>query len=194
MKPHILIIGTGKQANRYASTIERLECATYESLSPRHTFTVNTSVSGVIVAAHPVTNRKAVEMCVKYNIPILLEKPVSLMLSDILEISDMAKQIPILVNYIQLFSPAYQKLKARMLPGTTERDYSQLYDYGPHILAMALDLGLTNVVEKETDYLKPMENLITHFMDIIENGVEPSPSFDLTVKIHRILNAIDKSQ
>jgi len=104
---------------------------------------------GVIVAAHPSLNREVVQYANVLGVPVMIEKPAALYLSDIYKMEQC--KVPILVDYIHLFNPQYQHMKAS-ISGTISliasigyndgpiRDYSSLYDYGVHDLALCMDL------------------------------------------------------
>lgn len=105
---------------------------------------------GIIVAACPGINKYVAKYCNFYNIPIMLEKPVCLKLSDWNEINKLS--IPILVNYLHLLNNQYRKMKEQLIGkkiirigslgygNGPVRNYSSLLDYGSHDLALIFDL------------------------------------------------------
>jgi hypothetical protein len=111
-------------------------------------------VDAVVIAAHPSINLEYSSLCFQYGKPVFLEKPISLTYSEAVQIFEQSKQfkIPILVDNIHLFSPAFLRLR-ELICSWSEfsihsiggnqgpfRDYSALFDYGPHDLSMALSL------------------------------------------------------
>ena len=109
-----------------------------------------------IVATHPsVTVAYAVHFLRK-NIPVMLEKPAGLSLDDALYLQSVAidHPVPLLVSHQHLFSNVYQELKNRVNEEEVMhiktaagndgpyRDYSFVWDYAPHDIAMILGLKL----------------------------------------------------
>lgn len=107
---------------------------------------------GAIVATPPESHLEIALRVREFQIPLMLEKPAVLNLSDLNYLIDKKWNSPVLVNYIHLFSTKFQKLKNKYPPesihhissrGTNAgpiRSYSSLWDYGAHDLAMILDL------------------------------------------------------
>jgi UDP-N-acetylglucosamine 3-dehydrogenase len=115
-------------------------------------------VDAAIVAVHPIDN---VEICCslfRKNIPVLVEKPLALNLDDVLKIEDCSNKtgIPFMVNYQHLYSNAYQVIHKRCKDEEITsiqseagnigpfRDFSPLWDYAPHDIALALGLFSEN--------------------------------------------------
>jgi predicted dehydrogenase len=106
---------------------------------------------GVIIATPPDIHIPIAVRAVKLGLGIMIEKPAALSTQEIIELDKIPTKAPILVNHIHLFAPAYEKLK-RMIDSSISsiqscgwnngpvRSYSSLYDYGPHDLAMCIDL------------------------------------------------------
>lgn len=108
-------------------------------------------LDGVIIA----TDRPFDFTCesLKMGIPTLAEKPLLLNNSEYIWLVSAALKGKLLVDYIHLFSPAYQRLKeivgnkqiTRIYSqgynaGPTRDRFSPLFDYGPHCLSLILDL------------------------------------------------------
>jgi predicted dehydrogenase len=121
-------------------------------------------VDGVIVATPPSTHREIACHFLERQIPVLLEKPAALTLEDATDIFETAldKDTTVLVDNIHLFSSAFETLRNEVLTWDKPlivnsvggnigpfRDYSSLYDYGPHDLAMCF--SLFNVLPDQTD-------------------------------------------
>ena len=112
--------------------------------------------SGVIICTGPEQHVEIALEAVRHAVPVLIEKPVSLNLVAARQLNDAVTKAnfsPVLVNNIHLFSPAYEKLVelVRLSGPVTRifsmgsnwgpfRDYSSLYDYGPHDISMCLYL------------------------------------------------------
>lgn len=112
-------------------------------------------VDGVIIATPPDTHREIACFFLSKKIPILIEKPVTLNSPDTDNLFAIASIFgtPVLVNNIHLFSPAFEMLREDVRrwvgPLTIDsvgggngpyRDYSALFDWGPHDLSMCLSL------------------------------------------------------
>lgn len=124
-------------------------------------------VDGVIVATPPSTHRKIACHFLEQKIPVLLEKPVALTLEDATDIFETAldKDTAVLVDNIHLFAPAFESLRDEVKTWDRPliinsvggnigpfRDYSSLFDYGPHDLAMCL--SIFGVIPDQMDVLK----------------------------------------
>jgi hypothetical protein len=112
-------------------------------------------VDGAIVATPPDSHKQIVNYFLDIGVPVLVEKPVTLSLLDANEIFEksLATGIPVLVNNVHLFSSAFETLRGDVKkwgePLTINsiggargpyREYSALFDYGPHDLSMCLSL------------------------------------------------------
>jgi predicted dehydrogenase len=108
----------------------------------------------VIVATHPSATVGYAVHFLRKNIPVMLEKPAGLSLDDALHLQNVAidHPVPLLVSHQHLFSNVYQELKKRVnseevmqietVAGNygPYRDYSFIWDYAPHEIAMILGL------------------------------------------------------
>ncbi len=108
----------------------------------------------LIIATPPNTHVALAKRCLEAGRPVLVEKPVAESLSDTTSLFAAAARagLPVLVNNIQLFSPAFLALRSAALGwGPLEgqshagnlgpfRSYSALLDWGPHDVGMALSL------------------------------------------------------
>ena len=154
------LIGTGSQGQRLLQAFSKIDTARVEIVSNTRgyfqnyickdwTDVVHSGINGLIIAADPALHDKILQSANFLQIPVLLEKPAGLYLHDVQKMSKYT--IPILVDYTHLFSPAYQKMKSELTAPIESihsmgcnfgpfRDFSALYDYAPHDLAMCLDL------------------------------------------------------
>lgn len=148
----ILIIGSGRWGQNYIKTFAssfsdiQLEIATRQNWKQL----IDEKPDGIIVATPPQSHIEIASYVLEKNIPTLIEKPLSLSLKE----AEILKQYtaPILVDHIYLFSTHYQEMKKNINPAkikdifstgysnNTQRDYSELWDYSPHDLAMILDI------------------------------------------------------
>lgn len=114
------------------------------------------TLDGVIVATPPSTHLPIAERFVESGTAVLIEKPLCFDPAAALRFRDAVTQRGgfAMVNHIHLFSPAFQLLK-RLSPslgritgivsaggrqGPFRLDTPALWDWGPHDVAMALDL------------------------------------------------------
>ena len=111
---------------------------------------------GVIIATPPDTHAEILQAMIRARIPSLVEKPLTLDLREAIDLQQLLRRnpMPVLVDHIYLFHPAYRELKrltAELGPirsieseggnrGPFRPNYSALWDYGPHDIAMCLDL------------------------------------------------------
>jgi predicted dehydrogenase len=111
-------------------------------------------VDCVIVASHPANAPELCEKLIEQGLPVLIEKPAALSLIEAERIHAAAtkKNALILIAHQHLFSHAFTEIKKRVVHAAIEsihtfagntgpyRDYSALWDYGPHDIAMILSL------------------------------------------------------
>jgi predicted dehydrogenase len=170
------LIGVGAWGKRIAGTVaRRADCrlAAYSRRSgpseilpdvPYHSrWSALVELAGageldaVVAATTPDHQAEVTLACAAARVPLLVEKPVGLTPAAPLLALERA-EAPTLVDYVHLWAPAFQALKSRAssvasIDGSGHnrgpfRGWSSLHDYGPHDLAMALDLlGLDVPVE-----------------------------------------------
>ena len=114
-------------------------------------------LGGVIIATPPDLHSPILEAAILKDLPAIVEKPLTLSPVQAQDLAALAKKrnSKILVDHIYLFHPGYQKLKAELEQLADKRithlqsyggnygpfrNYSSLWDYGPHDLALCLDL------------------------------------------------------
>lgn len=106
----------------------------------------------VVFAGHPRDALATVGQAAVLGLPVLVEKPAGLTLSDAQYIADYSKHHVTLIGHQHLFSPAFDFAHAitQRDPVTgvfasycgngPVRDYNALWDYGPHAVSIALAL------------------------------------------------------
>lgn len=118
---------------------------------------LDTRIDAFIVATPPSSHAEICTELLTRGRPVMVEKPIALGVLDAVQIADaaIASGAPLLVNHQHLFAPAYEEIRDRVMgwPERTiissgggrgpERDYSALWDYGPHDVAMFLGLTQT---------------------------------------------------
>ena len=109
---------------------------------------------GVIIATPPSSHEYLTIRSLEAGKPVLVEKPVSLSFSSTKRVFDCADKckIPLLVDYVHLFSSAFRVLRewtSEWSPKSVNslaggfgpfRSYSPLFDWGPHDISMCLSL------------------------------------------------------
>ena len=114
------------------------------------------ALDGLIISTPPATHAEIARAAIRQRIPVLIEKPLALSAADARGVRDLANQrgVYALVEHTHLFSPAFRALKGLLARyggvreirseagnhGPYRRDVSVLWDWGPHDVAMCLDL------------------------------------------------------
>lgn len=114
-------------------------------------------LDGLIVASPPALHAEHAGFAIASGMPVLVEKPLTLDLHSslcLLEAAQLRGSV-VVVDHIYLFHSAYEELKRRVLAldgpmsirsvggnrGPVRPSVPPLWDYGPHDLAMCLDLA-----------------------------------------------------
>lgn len=113
-------------------------------------------LDGLILAVPPKVQATIAEAAIRARLPLLLEKPVAIGVAETQRLAELASQagVPVLVDHVYLFHPAYVALKvlvgkhggARAIRsvggahGPFRPDLPVLWDWAPHGVAMCLDL------------------------------------------------------
>ncbi len=179
MAVSLVVVGSGPWAQRHMATIEkapnlRLGGVVSESLvremrvlgdgieaptvwpNTRSMIDADYRPDGVVVAVPPSRMLVSILPVLDVGIPVFAEKPLGVSVKEARLISERAirRNVPLMVNFIHLFSIGYHRLRQElpsigdlrhvMAQGGNQgpdRDYmSALWDYAPHDLAFALDL------------------------------------------------------
>ncbi|MBI2235915.1 MAG: Gfo/Idh/MocA family oxidoreductase [Magnetospirillum sp.] len=114
------------------------------------------ALDGVIVATPPASHAEITLAALAAGLPVLVEKPLAMNAAEAAAVLAAARQAGriVMVDHVHLFSPAWRRLKylaAGMgavlgIKGTAgdtgprRADVSVLWDWGPHDLALCLDL------------------------------------------------------
>lgn len=164
--PRLALIGCGKWGKNYLTTAAAnginisAICDTNlaesdPGINAFRDYTEIKDVDGVIVATPPDIHKRIACHFLNIGKPVLVEKPVALSLSDTLSVFEAAttNKTPVLINNIHLFAHAFEILKDNVagwqgslnitsIGGNSGpyRDYSALFDWGPHDISMCLAL------------------------------------------------------
>lgn len=146
---NIGLIGTGKWGKNYIKTAQQFPINLI--ILDRKLFNKTVSskkLNGLIIATPPDSHIQLAEQALSFGIPCIIEKPLAFSLEEI----DKIKQYNdlIIVNYTHLFSNSFQYIKSAAKSinyiyseggnNGPSREYSALWDWAPHDLAMGLDL------------------------------------------------------
>ena len=151
MTINLLLVGKGAWGQKYISTLAAFPEISL-TVAHRHDWKdkIDQKPDGVIVCTPPSSHIEIASYALEKNLPTMIEKPLSLSLSEAKTLQQYSA--PILVNHSHLFSHRYQKIKSNIanksiryiytfgMGKISRSDYSELWDYGPHDLAMILDL------------------------------------------------------
>jgi len=184
----IALIGFGKWGRNYLSAINQSSIARVAQVLVRNPDRIladphlgsarvtsnleEIDCDAAIVATHPAATVGYAVHFLRKNIAVMLEKPAGLSLDDALFLQSVANehQVPVLVSHQHLFSSVYQELKKRVSSDEVmqiqtaagndgpSRDYSFIWDYAPHDIAMILGLKLlepkllTSVTESSSEH------------------------------------------
>lgn len=114
----------------------------------------------VFIAAHPSVHIALAQLAMESGKPVIVEKPVGFNATEVRELLLLSRalQVPFIVDYIHLFNDGVMNLKYEDLtkmsielggPGPA-RDYSPLWDYGSHAVAVALSFTQKPLTRIET--------------------------------------------
>jgi predicted dehydrogenase len=149
---NIVIVGKGRWGQNYINTFTNIFPSVVLTVATRENWKqlIDKKPDGVVVATPPQSHIEIASYALEKDIPTMLEKPVALSLKE----AEILKQYtaPILINYVYLFSTQFQNMKKEIVidnikdifsngyGNTIEQSYSELWDYGPHDIAMILHI------------------------------------------------------
>lgn len=148
---NIVLIGQGEWGKNYIKTLSLFEDVNL-TVANRNNWKelINNKPDRVIVATPPDSHIEIASAAMIHGIPTMIEKPLALSLQQALELKKF--NAPVLVNYINLFCQSYEDLNKIVAFKDIKhistngfgngplRNYSGLWDYGPHCLSMILYL------------------------------------------------------
>ncbi len=117
---------------------------------------IDADVDGVIVASPPASHAEIALAAIEKKRAVLIEKPLTMNVAEAERVLEAAERADVLagVDHVHLFHPAFRELKRRARDlgavraidtvaggnGPFRADTSVLWDWGPHDVAMCLDL------------------------------------------------------
>jgi predicted dehydrogenase len=168
--PVLGVIGGGRWSKVYLQTIERLPGFELGWVCAHRTddwkaALARTPVDGVVVAVGPEAQPAIVQALIERRVAVIAEKPFALSIEAARAVYQAWKAADslIYVDHIHLFQPSYRALKAGIRANGEKilrirsaggnigpfRNYSSLWDYGPHDLSLCLDLLGTSPIRSE---------------------------------------------
>lgn len=149
------IVGVGKWGKNYLKLADQFNVNF--KIGDRSSWKKLKDISGVVIATPPDSHIEIAKHFLEQDVPVMIEKPLCFSAEEAKSLS--SYKSPILVNYLHLFSPAFEEIAKQCKMGKiTEiksvgtgdgpiRNYSPLYDYGSHDLSMGLFLS-NNIIPK----------------------------------------------
>lgn len=158
------LIGAGRWGKVYIRTIEgmgpRLKLAQVATSKPENSWKSIASspeIDAVIIATPAPLHAEMARACLQAGKPLIVEKPLCFDAATAQSLKQLAEKagLPVLVNYIHLYNPAYQALKEAVAAsgqpvrailsegmdlGPFRPDTGTLWDRCPHDVALCLDL------------------------------------------------------
>ncbi|MFH1827147.1 MAG: Gfo/Idh/MocA family oxidoreductase [bacterium] len=182
-KINLALIGNGEWGQNYINTIKDLKGIT---LPEKYIKTTNykklfkeTGIDGVIIASPTHTHFKIARNLIKRGFNILIEKPLTKNYKEacsLLSLSKNYKNKIIMVGHIQIYDPAYQRMKEYIkkvglvkkisfegLQSTPRNDIGPLEDWGPHPIYLFLDL-IKHKPQKVSVSKGPYDNINIEFI------------------------------
>lgn len=150
------VIGVGTWGTKVAAAIRALgfECDAISGRTGASGSEYNRLVEWadiVFIATHPSCHCEMAMHAISNSKLTIVEKPVGFDAREVKELLDLsrANKVPLIADYVHLFSPSLMRLKQddlihlkiAMGGNGPSRDYSPLWDYGSHAVAIAIELA-----------------------------------------------------
>lgn len=147
---NLALVGSGPWGQVYLKTLS--EMGVNVTIGGRQNWTqvIDHQPDGVIVCTPPETHVQIASYALSRGIPTMIEKPLSLSMENSIKLKQF--DAPILVNHTAIFTDAFERIRKftedNPISGINVslynygpfRIYSSLWDYGPHALAIVLEL------------------------------------------------------
>lgn len=156
-------------ATRHPSRVERLGLRADVTTDWREVVGAG-DLDGVILAVPPMAQPEIIRAAIDVHVPVLAEKPLALDLSAAAEIQERAdaEGVFVLVDHTQLFNPSFEAMRDLVRAsgpieaidsaasgwGPFRRAVPVLWDWGPHDVAMCVDLMGAVPIESEAYVLE----------------------------------------
>ena len=113
---------------------------------------LESELDGVIIATPPAGREQIIDYFLELGVPVFSEKPLTLHFHETQRLLEKSRRcgVPLVQDFLHLYSWAYvyiykqlssaSHIEIESIGGNTGpyRNYSPLYDYGPHDLSMTL--------------------------------------------------------
>lgn len=142
------IIGRGPWGDTYAKTLNRMGVPFWQA---SRDWAEMPDVDGVIIASAAKSHVGLAKHMLLQRTPILIEKPVCLTSQDAERVLKLARHVNgiVFVGHTRLYSPEWAEFKASVGKVRTAKaevggpcKLDPWFDWGPHLIAMCIDLGL----------------------------------------------------
>lgn len=196
----LLVIGKGRWGETYAQTLKKLKIPFRQATRDWHCFVPD----GIIIATPPESHFGIARVALGRKIPVLVEKPIALQASQAHELVSMGGIA--FAGHTRLYSPAWREWRrpAKQVRATV----ADWWDWGPHAVAMAFDLGCETpeitvggermtfsadgreFTDTKTDPM-PLEVLVREFCAAIEKGEPNNEGLQLGA---RVIDYLEKNE
>lgn len=148
----------------------------------------DSGIDGLIIATPPAVHAEMALAAIDHGLPVLVEKPLTMALGEAEAIRSAARaaNVPVMVDHIHLYSPAFRcllNLAHEMGPlraiigsagnhGPYRADVSVLWDWGPHDIAM--NLALTGSSPSEVSVRRLQSSLVD---GVVAENIEIAMTF-----------------
>lgn len=209
------IIGRGPWGDVYAKTLRGMGIDHWQAGGNWRDYQ---KPDAVIVACAPEAHYSTAKELFTSGVPVLIEKPVCMTRKDADRLLTYARFMGgiAFVGHTRLYSMAWSTFKSKAQEGKIESVYAvaggkckidPLLDWGPHLIAMCLDLGfdpaeahiLTGRNEQKLKFIvngemiftdqdenpMPLEVLLTDFMAAVKKGEKDVRGLELGSKVMR---------
>lgn len=216
------VIGRGPWGDVYAKTLREMGVDFWQAGRdwPTHPLP-----DAAIVACAANAHFFVAKRLIALGVPLLIEKPVCLNLRDTEQLLRYAKlkRAVVFTGHTRLYSARWIAFRADALKTGVKSVYGiaggkcklpYLWDWGPHLVAMCIDLGfdplkayllldsheqpLKVIVNGEETYVdapeipQPLENLLSEFLFAAATGEANFTGLELGVQVVRALEAIER--
>ncbi len=182
----LALIGAGKWGRNYIGAALAAGNAEITQIVPRGMPIEDVEADAVVIATGP---KEAPALCIEAlqaGLPVMVEKPAAITQEDAEAITIAARGKLLLVDHQHLFAHAYEELRARVICEPVRyvktvahgmgphRDYSALWDYGPHDVSMILGLGIGQIKSSDIYYEDGNYSLTITFTNNIQSSTHIS--------------------
>lgn len=221
------IIGRGYWGDVYAETLRNMGIPFWQA---GRNWKFMGHADGIIIASEPKSHHALARRFIFRYTPVLIEKPICMNMREAKDLLRLAQQggrgSIVFAGHTRLYSTAWRDFKATAIAagvktvsavaGSTDCKLHPLWDWGPHLIAMCLDLGFdpmdASIVTSESDvplkivvngtltYMdapetpRPLECLMTEFMGAIDRGEADIRGLLMGCKVIEVLQSLERKK